>query len=171
MISTGKTDWPRDVTDVPDSLAAHLGRAYEDGSSFRFKKGAVPRSTSTPGIFANSDSGRLSILNGSHVTLSDDDKQETVLVFPDYKFIMNVGVSPEAAQGLWTKVLDPAVDRAGTLEQSSGFRSYLLPYSCVILLCECQMIFRANFGIRGLMLGRRLTQEARQSMCDCCAKA
>lgn len=141
VISTGKTDWEKEVTEAEGSLAQYLSQ-----SSIRHRRpsldtgGAVdqkPKGTDSetvPGVFNSSDATRISILNGSHNTLSCDDNKETVLVFPDYKVVKDVERSQEGAELLWGMALDPSLNRAGQRDGGEA-RSWPLPYACVILLC------------------------------------
>ncbi|KAK1228899.1 hypothetical protein PQX77_008057 [Marasmius sp. AFHP31] len=108
---------------------------------------SAPPPPSVPGIFDSSDTSvtRLNVLNGSHHTLSDDKELETVLVFPDYLVVCEVPRTREGAQRLWDGWLDPRLDRGLRLERDDeegvkeedeiNLRSWVLPYSCVILLC------------------------------------
>jgi hypothetical protein len=89
---------------------------------------------SLPGIFRANTSGRLAILNGSIQSVADDCSEHTVLVLPDYKFVVGVPPSLDGAAQLWADALDPAFGRLGS--EQSVFKSWILPYSCVILLCE-----------------------------------
>lgn len=67
--------------------------------------------------------------------MSDDDDLETVLVFPDYTAVADVTRSREGAQKLWESAVDPDVGRGGVRHEASPFKTWVLPYSCVILLC------------------------------------
>lgn len=87
-------------------------------------------------MFNATDSKRVSILNGSHNTLCHDPDYETILVFPDYKLVTGVPRSIEGAQNLWNICIDPELGRAGGVPEKSPFNSWVIPYSCVILLCE-----------------------------------
>jgi hypothetical protein len=87
------------------------------------------------GVYLSAHSTRIAILNGSHNTLSDDPADESVLIFPDYKIITEVPSSLEGAQTLWNSVIGPSLGRAGRTLEQSILRSWVLPYSCVILLC------------------------------------
>lgn len=87
------------------------------------------------GVFKASDSTRLSILNGSHNTLCADDHLETVLVFPDYKVVTEVSRTFEGAQSLWDVCVDPQLGREGAVVEKSPLNTWIIPYSCVILLC------------------------------------
>jgi hypothetical protein len=58
-----------------------------------------------------------------------------VLVFPDYKLVKDVPATSEGASELWKAALDPAVGREGN-PTDSGMKSWILPYSAVILLCK-----------------------------------
>ena len=77
--------------------------------------------------------------------MSDDLDFETVLVFPDYTIIADVPRSREGAQALWESAVDPDVGRggSGTLLQRRPFKTWVLPYSCVILLCKSIMFLVA----------------------------
>jgi len=95
-----------------------------------------PITSSISGIFASSDTSRVSILNGSHKTLSDDDDHDTVLVFPDFKVVTEVPRSLDGAQELWKSSVHPNLGRAGATLPNSSIKTWILPYSCVILLCS-----------------------------------
>lgn len=87
------------------------------------------------GLFRSETSSRISILNGSHHTISDDHDTDTVLVLPDYKVVTEVARSKEGAKQLYQHSLDPSVTRIGKAFDGLILRSWVLPYSCVILLC------------------------------------
>lgn len=58
-------------------------------------------------------------------------------MFPDYKLVTEVERSKQGAAQLWRAAVSPAVGRAGEiLGDESPIRSWVLPYSCVILLCK-----------------------------------
>lgn len=88
------------------------------------------------GLFTSSSQKRISILNGSHHTVCDDPTLETVLLFPDFKIITEVEKSRRGAEQLWQTAVSPAVGRAGVVLPESTIRTWVIPYSCVILLCE-----------------------------------
>jgi hypothetical protein len=50
--------------------------------------------------------------------------------------VTEVERSIEGAHDLWNSYLDPTVNRAGSLSEKSKLRTWVLPYSCIILLCE-----------------------------------
>ncbi|KAG5729996.1 Actin patches distal protein 1, partial [Termitomyces sp. T112] len=106
VISTGKTDWDREVTETRGSLAALLSGA-KNVTNLPIAEPTPPATPSrkavrTPaGVFRSSDSTRISILNGSHNTIADDIDQETVLVFPDFTCVTNIPRTREGARGLW----------------------------------------------------------------------
>lgn len=127
VISTGKADWARDVEEVQGTLAAYLSSVSSSSSD-----GPKPtkNGTSAPGIFAQSSTNKISILNGSHRTISDDSDQDTVLVFPDYKVVFDVDRSQQGASSLWKTAVSPAIE---TIQD--GPTALSIPYSCVILLC------------------------------------
>lgn len=139
LISTGKSDWDRDVTGTQGSLAAYISQtqpprppdAQAPAIAVDLDEKAVPP---VPGVFESSDSTRLSILNGNHKTLSADET-ETVLVFPDYTMIVGVPPSIDGARQLWKSALDTTLPRMGSTPRTSSFQTWILPYSCVILLC------------------------------------
>jgi hypothetical protein len=87
------------------------------------------------GVYVSSHSTRIAILNGSHTTLSDDPADESVLIFPDYKIVTEVPSSLDGARTLWNSCISPSLGRAGLPMEQSFLRSWVLPYSCVILLC------------------------------------
>jgi len=130
VISTGKTDWEKEVTEVQGTLAAYLLQVQKSSAAKETDQVENPPS----GVFTSSESTRIAILNGSHDTLSDDCNLETVLVFPDYKAMVGIPRSLQGAQDLWSCAVNPALGRSG-LDQSS-LKSWILPYSCVIMLCS-----------------------------------
>jgi hypothetical protein len=129
VISTGKTDWEREVTEAPGSLATYIAEVQSQANVPSPPKAPTKP---IPGIFGVNDTSRVAILNGSHKSLSDEESLESVLVFPDYKVVTEVPRSLEGAKDLWESVLNPP----GNSIRDSTFESWVLPYSCVILLCE-----------------------------------
>ncbi|EUC67412.1 sucrase/ferredoxin domain protein [Rhizoctonia solani AG-3 Rhs1AP] len=133
VISTGKSDWAREVTEESNSLAEHLshvhGKLVASSTARTSKSGDAPA-----GVFTASNSTRLSVLNGSHREVGCAPKTHTVLVFPDYKLVKDVPATNEGASELWKAALDPAVGVEGKV--NSGMKSWTLPYSAVILLCS-----------------------------------
>jgi hypothetical protein len=118
------------VTDAQGSLAAYIAEVQSQSKPF-----TPPNKASmgpVRGVFAANNDFRVGILNGSHKTLSDDESIETILVFPDYKVVTEVPRSLDGAKDLWKNTLDSS--RGST--QDSTFKSWVLPYSCVILICE-----------------------------------
>ncbi|KAF8494366.1 hypothetical protein F5888DRAFT_1847206 [Russula emetica] len=111
VISTGKSNWGRFVTDEKGSLASYISD-IEKAAPLTITGGA-----STPGIAPNLKSQAVSILNGSHDTLSKYNDNETVLVFPDYKVLTEVPRSLDGARELWRNSVSPSVSRLGS---SSG---------------------------------------------------
>jgi len=139
IISTGKCDWAREVTEEKGSLAHYLLEVYKCSEAQEVKPGS-PKSNGkvahpVSGIFRSSDSTRVSILNGNQHTLSHEDA-ETVLILPDYKVISEVSRSLEGAQNLWESAVDPDVGRFGVTGDESPLKTWVIPYSCVILLCS-----------------------------------
>ncbi|KAF8528808.1 Sucrase/ferredoxin-like-domain-containing protein [Hysterangium stoloniferum] len=142
VISTGKADWAREVTEEEGSLAQyvlHTSKHHGQPPLVANTPNSKPkrqRVVNAPGVFNSSDSSRLSILNGSHHTISCEDSKESVLVFPDFKVVKDVDRSQQGADQLWHSALDPALNRAGRHGSGGGARSWPLPYACVILLCS-----------------------------------
>ncbi|KAG2058905.1 hypothetical protein BDR06DRAFT_950154 [Suillus hirtellus] len=135
VISTGQTDWEKEVTEVEGTLAALLMTA---NSSLGTSK--KPKSTNDPlpsGLFSHTDAGRLAILNGSHRPFSRDESEETVIVLPDFMVVSGVPRTLAGAEALWKAALDPALDRVGvTTTRLDNLSTWVLPYSCLILLCS-----------------------------------
>ncbi|XP_006459893.1 hypothetical protein AGABI2DRAFT_184400 [Agaricus bisporus var. bisporus H97] len=139
VISTGKADWEKKITDAQGSLAAYLDdletKEQEEHKPVHHTAAKSVRQ-GIPGLFRNSDSNHLSVLNGSHRTICDDDDCDTVFVFPDFKVVTEVERSSQGAQDLWDNYLDPTVNRAGAFPEKTQQRTWILPYSCIILLCS-----------------------------------
>jgi hypothetical protein len=141
IISTGKSDWGREVTEVPGTLAAYLSTAQS--KLLPSSSGAPPNSStpapvsppaSLPGVFVNNtETKRLGVINGSHNTLSEEGN-ETCFVLPDYTVWLEVPPTSEGAEALWKSALDPAYPRTGV--GKTGLRCYTIPFNRVILLCE-----------------------------------
>ena len=126
VISTGKSDWKQHITDEENSLAAALSKVMPSS----------PTEKQSLGLFSSTDSQRISVLNGSHRSLSLDDR-ETVLVFPDYKCISEVSRSHQGAVELWQSALDPSlVGQRGRTDVKSHLKTWVIPYASVILLCK-----------------------------------
>lgn len=138
VISTGKADWEKRITDVKGSLAAHLTNIQnslpEDIIGHHHTAVKGPRQAA--GLFRTSDSTKVSILNGSIRSISDNEDNESVLVFPDFKVVTQVQSTIQSAQDLWDSSLDPSVSRTGAFLEKSQLKTWVLPYSCVILLCS-----------------------------------
>lgn len=137
IISTGKQDWAKEVTNVSGTLASFLSQAAEElsTSSTNSHRKANLDGTSWPGFLNSADSSRPMILNGSHRTASEVSTNRTAIVLPDYVFVNEVPDSIGGAKALWKSALDPGVGRAGTNEQCE-VKSWPLPYDAVILMCE-----------------------------------
>ncbi|KAJ7117385.1 Sucrase/ferredoxin-like-domain-containing protein [Mycena crocata] len=140
LISTGKSDWDREVTDTHGSLAALVSQTQPPKVpdaplpiSIDLNEKAVPP---VPGVFSSADHTRLSVLNGSHKSISADDEYETVLVLPDFTMIVGVPRTLDGAKELWRTALDSRLPRFGITEGTSNFQTWILPYSCVIMLCS-----------------------------------
>jgi Sucrase/ferredoxin-like len=149
VISTGKSDWGRSVTDEKGSLASHISNIEKasllitGGASTPWTAPSTPIAstshllpTAVAGIFKDSENQTMSILNGSHDTLSKCNDNETVLVFPDYKVLTEVPRSLDGARELWRNSVSPSVSRLGSSSGAGTVKSWVIPYTCVILICE-----------------------------------
>ncbi|KAF8484862.1 Sucrase/ferredoxin-like-domain-containing protein [Russula ochroleuca] len=161
VISTGKSDWGRSVTDEKDSLASYISAIEKASAPLVISPGGTsapgtppgtpgtPVTPTTPqqqlllppavaGIFKDSENHAVAILNGSHDTLSKSNDHETVLVFPDYKVLTEVPRSLDGARELWRNSVNPSVPRLGyaSTETGTSVRSWVIPYTCVILICS-----------------------------------
>ncbi|KAF9534392.1 Sucrase/ferredoxin-like-domain-containing protein [Crepidotus variabilis] len=157
VISTGKADWDRKIEDDKDSLAAALGQVIarppppppvstSPPLSTSPKPSTSPKLPSSPpnpkgirsgtGLFSSSDSTSTSVLNGSHRTVSEEEDDDTVLIFPDFKCVTEVSRSQQGARDLWNTAVDPSIGREGVVLRRSPLKSWVLPYGCVILLCS-----------------------------------
>ncbi|KAI6097415.1 hypothetical protein EDD16DRAFT_1668386 [Pisolithus croceorrhizus] len=124
----------REVTEADGTLAAFLCSANErhcTSSDSTGKASSAPNDNKPlpPGLFTQDTSNRLSILNGSHHSLSLH--HDPCLDTRD-----DVPRSLEGAETLWKSALDPAYGRSGAPERSDTLKSWVLPYSCLILLCS-----------------------------------
>jgi hypothetical protein len=126
------------VTEVDGTLAAHLART-EKRLSTSLAMPSLSTGSASPGLLSTSGSPRITILNGSHRTVSQDDTLQTVLVLPDYKLLVGVQPTPEGAEALWKSAVDPNVGRAGAAVEANTFKSYVLPYSCIIQICQYEL--------------------------------
>ena len=79
LISTGKSDWPRDVESESGSLAHFLDAAIS-AAPRPPKPAAAADGKAVAGVYNAVEMSKITILNGSHYTLSDDPKHDTVLV-------------------------------------------------------------------------------------------
>lgn len=144
VISTGKTDWEREVTEVNGSLAASINGLFESSKSSSAKPAdttAKKLEHTVPGVFTQQEGTRLSILNGSHTTISEHHERETVLIFPEYRVVFGVENTPKASELLYEKAVSPSTTYIPTIPEESEagelpFGILPIPYSCVILLCE-----------------------------------
>ena len=126
------------------------------------------------GVFAANPSGihKVTILNGSHRTVSDDETKETVLVFPDYKVVTEVEASHAGAEELWEHALSPSVDlHSVPRDAKSTVKSWIIPYACVILLCMSRPSSGETLPAHLLTPFSRFAQAARQPLCNRRAQA
>ena len=135
------------MTDVNGSLAASINGLFGSSKSSSAKPAdtkAGKLQHTVPGVFTQQQASRLSILNGSHTTISEHHERETVLVFPDYRVVFGVENTPKAAELLYEKVVSPSTTYIPTIpeEDEAGelpFGILPIPYSCVILLCASSL--------------------------------
>ncbi|KAJ7100106.1 Sucrase/ferredoxin-like-domain-containing protein [Mycena belliarum] len=134
LICTGKTDWDMEIT-WAGGLAGLISSTY---SKTRSVSSHQPNGTQVPpitGIFDPSEFSELSILNGNHKSICDENL-ETVLVFPDFMVVSGIPPTREGAQ-MFRDVLDPNLPRMlGSAEAGSTLKTWVLPYSCVITFCS-----------------------------------
>ena len=119
------------------SLASYLSSAVSS-APHPPKPAAPPTSEAAKhvaGVYTSAESSKITVLNGSHRSLSDEPKRDTVLVLPDFKVVTEVDRSEHGAEALFRAAVDPAVPRAGAAADGGAVRSYVLPYACVVLLC------------------------------------
>lgn len=83
------------------------------------------------------------LYSSSLISQSDDCTDQTVLVFPDWKFVNDVENSADGAKALYDTELGSTIGRAGLTLNSDGEgqgvlrkRSYVMPYRAIVLLCE-----------------------------------
>ncbi|KAJ3723228.1 Sucrase/ferredoxin-like-domain-containing protein [Lentinula raphanica] len=139
VISTGKMDWDREITNTKNSLAAHVQHVMHNApisAPSLTPEAKNKRSAHVSGVFNSSDSNKISILNGSHHTISDNPEYETVLVFPDFKVVTEIPRSLDGAKALWDAALTSNVSTIPPVNEKSNLNSWIIPYSCVILLCS-----------------------------------
>jgi hypothetical protein len=160
VISTGKSDWERSVTNEKGSLASYISNIEKaapltitgTGTGGASTPGTAPSTpiasestshlpTAVAGIFKDSENHAVSVLNGSHDTLSKHNDNETVLVFPDYKVLTEVPRSLDGARELWRNSVCPSVSRLGSSSETGSVKSWVIPYTCVILICERLFFF------------------------------
>ncbi|GAA5821872.1 hypothetical protein JCM3770_000627 [Rhodotorula araucariae] len=157
LVSTGKSDWIREVTDDAESIPGLVRVSFDEMAAAGtpspglvgrlgeklFKKkedgegelpGVHPSSAAPPPDVAVSS--KLSVLASSFISSSHEGHRESVIVLPDYKVVHEVEASRAAADELVKNYLRPEAGRAGTGSLSGSLRSWPLPYHCVILLCS-----------------------------------
>ncbi|BGP21209.1 sucrase/ferredoxin-like family protein [Rhodotorula toruloides] len=158
LVSSGKSDWIREVTDDFDSIPGLVKVAYDEattkpsggllskvgGKLFQGGKGKEEEKgkRGLPGVHPSkaaapadvAASSRLSILSSSFVSHSDQAHKESVIVLPDYKVVHDVEPTRPAVDELVQRYLRPEAGRAGSGEGT--LRSWPLPYQAVILLCS-----------------------------------
>ncbi|GAA5980799.1 hypothetical protein JCM10908_003872 [Rhodotorula pacifica] len=165
IVSTGKSDWIREVTDDEASIPGLVKAEYDKlqkasggqggllaklGGKVFGRSGngegdgkAAKAGEDLPGVHPSSAAGSpdgsvsslLSILTGSFISSSHHGHRESVISLPDFKIINEVEATSASAEELVKRYLDPSVGRAGA-SLSGELKSWPLPYHCVILLCS-----------------------------------
>ncbi|BGP52473.1 hypothetical protein JCM8202_000119 [Rhodotorula sphaerocarpa] len=162
LVSTGKSDWIREVTDDENSIQGLVKAEYEraekasagrpglfsklsskvfggDGNKGKPAGGSAEAAGVHPSLVAppsdGSVSSRLSILSASFISSSHHGHRESVISLPDFKIINEVEATAPSVEELVKRYLEPSLGRAGSLTQGE-LRSWPLPYNCVILLCS-----------------------------------
>ncbi|KAH9844197.1 Sucrase/ferredoxin-like-domain-containing protein [Rhodofomes roseus] len=132
VISTGKSDWEKEVTDASGTLAAYVDAARGESKPPKDKSAnSAPAANGVgglPGVYKSTETSKVTILNGSHRTVSDDATHETVLVFPQYKVVADVESSADGAKKLLHSLKNA--------KESEGLKTYVLPYASVVMLCS-----------------------------------
>ena len=124
-------------------------------------------------MFTQQQATRLSILNGSHTTISEHHDRETILIFPEYRVVFGVENTPKAVELLYEKVVSPSTTYIPSIpeENEAGelpFGILPIPYSCVILLCALSL-FDEVLVLAYSPSSLRLPQTTRQSLPRCCS--
>lgn len=133
IVSTGKFDWVKHIESEHGTVANHLSLTYDKlGEHLTLGKRHYPP------VFSSDDFKGLSILNGSHRTVSEEPDHETVLVLPDFQAVVGARANAESVEALWRHALDPTVGVAKKRDDAAlpALRSYVLPYACVIIICS-----------------------------------
>ncbi|GJN91962.1 hypothetical protein Rhopal_004990-T1 [Rhodotorula paludigena] len=160
LVSTGKSDWIREVTDDDESITGLVRKAYDNAVKDEVKggKGVLGKlgnklfggsggdkdEAGPPGVHPSSAappidtsvSSKLSVLASSFVSSSHEGHRESVIVLPDYKVVHEVEASRVAAEELVQGYLQPDAGRAGAADATGSLRSWPLPYHCIVLLCS-----------------------------------
>jgi hypothetical protein len=137
IISTGQSNWAKEVTDVP-GLANLIRDTHDELSS---SVAEDPSSAFWQGFFDTSRSSSLMTLNGSHRTASEDSTSHTVVVLPDYTFVNEVHPTKAGAVGFWLNVFEPTSGSRG-----SECKTWTLPYDAVVLICRHAIVFHLSWG-------------------------
>lgn len=174
------------MTDATGTLAAHFSDVASGGGHKGKDKGkdkdkdkskkAEDRpgnGASVAGVFDANPSKlkRVTVLNGSHRTVSDDHAKETVLVFPDWKVLTEVERTRAGAEALYEHSVSPSLPLFAPppSEKAGPLKSWILPYACVILLCQSYLHFGRDThppGLPNAISAYRLPQAARQPLRD-----
>ena len=93
---------------------------------------------------------RISILNGSHRTVSEDHAKQTALVFPAWKVLTESDATQAGAEALYEHSVSPYLPLTAPppLQNPGALKSWILPYACVILICAQHLRFCRNSSTR-----------------------
>ncbi|KAF8311138.1 hypothetical protein DL93DRAFT_2061407 [Clavulina sp. PMI_390] len=142
IISTGVSNWAAEITFESGSLASYISSAYK---SVQGKRGPLSLAMAAyqnvteekPSLMDTTRSGKLTVLNGSIKTVSEDHESQTVLILPDYTYVRGVRENAEDAEELCKTRLVPTVRRAAKSQaNSTRLETRPLPYDCVLLICS-----------------------------------
>lgn len=161
LISTGKKDWPHDITEVRGSLAHWFSEfAAKDAEVAEAQQAAKAEDTATGSKDGRSPPdlpkgcwqttgpsapARVLAGNSSHVSNSRHHHGQSVLLFPDWVMLSDVcdgsgtGGDEEESQKceteqVWQKMIAGDAPRQTIAKPPA--RRWVLPYSAVIVLCS-----------------------------------
>ncbi|EJD53719.1 hypothetical protein AURDEDRAFT_80293 [Auricularia subglabra TFB-10046 SS5] len=133
IISTGKLDWVKHIESEPGTVAHYLSSTYH-----KLGERSILGKKQYPPVFSSDDFKGLSVLNGSHSTVSEEPDCETVLVLPDFQAVVGARANADSVEALWRHALDPTVGITKRHDDAAlpALRSYVIPYACVIIICS-----------------------------------
>ncbi|KAK0546407.1 hypothetical protein OC845_004602 [Tilletia horrida] len=178
LISTGKTDWIREVSQESGSLA-ELFRKFVAADRMLDPPPAAqdPGSKLPEGVWTNSSASRVVFNNSSHVSSPQHDasaesgKTHNLMLFPSFQLVTNVpapvqerGKSNESLlQAIWNLYIRGACERVSEedkqLVKDQKVKRWTLPYRAVVLICSHQER-DARCGIAASLLASSLRHHA-----------